>query len=357
MDTTAVLVLGMHRSGTSALTRLIHLLGVPAGPSGELMEAAPSNTSGHWEVTRLTDLDDRLLQTVGARWSGPPERGVTAAAAGDDLVAEAGETWQAVFAGGDAVWKDPRACLTLPFWRSVLPRSTVAVVVLRDPGEVAASLAARNGFSTAYGLALWERHLRLLLQGARGMPVQVVRYGDLLEYPASIGAQVAIFLEDHLSITTDDHTRREAWASVEPGQRHHHGDRPGLSAQQKALAQMADGLVGTHGVLAAVDLPDETPGLSLAFAEHARMGVFEDDALRLVGEKAGLEDELSRQIEVLTAEIEARSAEASTLADDVIAARAQVAELEQVLDRIRRRMPYRAFQAGKRLLGRSDPST
>jgi len=348
-----VLVLGMHRSGTSALTRLVHLLGVPAGPPTELMEAAPSNTSGHWEVTRLSDLDDALLADVGARWSGPPPRPVELDAVAAGRPAEAKALWREVFGEGPAVWKDPRACLTLPVWRQVLP-APVAVVVLRDPVEVARSLAARNGFSLDYGLALWERYLRSLLTSAAGLPAHVLRYADLLAAPRPQGEALASFLSSWVDLV-EPGERAVAWASVDAGQRHHAAGGGGpLSDAQQALVRMADDLVGTHTALPTVELPAETPGLSLAFVEHARMAAFEDDALRLAGEKQGLEDELARQVATLTVEVERRSAEASRLAEDVIDARAQIDELQATLDRIRARLPYRAYQRAKRLGGRGD---
>ena len=66
-----VLVLGMHRSGTSALTRVLNLLGLDAGRD-VLMGASESNPTGHWEVERLTSFNDRLLDDRGGRWSAPP---------------------------------------------------------------------------------------------------------------------------------------------------------------------------------------------------------------------------------------------------------------------------------------------
>ncbi len=69
-----VLVLGMHRSGTSALTRALGLLGLETGRRSDLMDAAPSNRSGHWEINALTECNDDLLRAAGGRWSGPRSR-------------------------------------------------------------------------------------------------------------------------------------------------------------------------------------------------------------------------------------------------------------------------------------------
>ncbi len=62
---TGVFVLGMHRSGTSATTRAINLLGVPLAANDELASPSPNNPTGFWEVTRLTDFNNKLLYELG----------------------------------------------------------------------------------------------------------------------------------------------------------------------------------------------------------------------------------------------------------------------------------------------------
>src|SRR5690242_20012263 len=61
-----VLVLGMHRSGTSALTRMLNLLGC-ALPD-ELLGANYSNPEGHWESQRAIAINDALLIALGRSW-------------------------------------------------------------------------------------------------------------------------------------------------------------------------------------------------------------------------------------------------------------------------------------------------
>ena len=61
-----VLILGMHRSGTSAVARVVNLLG--AALPKKLLEAAPGNEAGHWEPIELVSLHDRMLAEAGSRW-------------------------------------------------------------------------------------------------------------------------------------------------------------------------------------------------------------------------------------------------------------------------------------------------
>ena len=150
-----VIVLGMHRSGTSAVTQALGMLGLEPGRDEALMGAGPSNESGHWEITALTECNDRLLREGGGRWSGPPANdGVFTDAGLAHFCDEARVLTADLLPAEPWAWKDPRLCLTLPFWQSVLATRPAMVVCLRHPLEVAASLARRNGFAVPYGLAL-----------------------------------------------------------------------------------------------------------------------------------------------------------------------------------------------------------
>lgn len=347
----------MHRSGTSALTRALGLLGLGTGQRGALMDAAPSNRSGHWEITALTECNDRLLRELGGRWSGPPADldGVGTAADGP-LGAEARDLVAEVLPAGPWTWKDPRLCLTLPFWHAVLGARPPAVVCLRNPLEIAASLERRNGFAPAYGVALWERYLRTLWPELAGRPVLVVDYDEVVSSPATVIDHLTEFVGDLTGIVAGYGARAEACASLDDGERHHHLDAgalaadPAVSDAQRALFERSRALVGRHDALPATDLGDETPGLQLAFDEHIRMSEFEDESIRL---RAGMDEAragLDRQTLFFHQELERRSAEASALATEVMAARDQITELQGALDRMRRRLPIRAYLAVRRRL-------
>ena len=63
---TALLVLGMHRSGTSALTGVIGLMG--ADLPNDLMAASDLNAKGFFESNRITNFDEELLASAGFTW-------------------------------------------------------------------------------------------------------------------------------------------------------------------------------------------------------------------------------------------------------------------------------------------------
>src|SRR2546425_6536349 len=119
-----VCVLGMHRSGTSLLTRIINLLGVYLDPEESLMKASKWNPKGFWEHQGIIDINDEILVRFGGSWGCPPvfPDHWHKAPQLDDLRDRARRLMAKDF--GDAAvwdWKDPRTYLTLPFWQMLIP--------------------------------------------------------------------------------------------------------------------------------------------------------------------------------------------------------------------------------------------
>ena len=178
-----VCILGMHRSGTSLLTRILNLIGLDLG-SGQLsVEPAEDNLKGHWEHTDIVSLNDAILQVYGGSWDEPPllPHGWEKAPLIDDLKQRAQMLIEDQFAGADLWgWKDPRSCLTLPFWQQLLPEMSY-VICLRNPMDVARSLEHRNGFSAEKSSSLWFRYVNSALEHSEGKRRLVVFYEDLMD--------------------------------------------------------------------------------------------------------------------------------------------------------------------------------
>ena len=158
-----VCVAGMHRSGTSMVTKFLHECGLYLGPDQDLMPPAAENPEGFWENLNFVDLNDEILNQLGGGWDCPPPEPADWTAGRLASLVTRAETILEHFVGREPWgWKDPRSSLTFPFWKGLLPGLRV-VVVVRNPLEVALSLRQRNGFSFALGLTLWQITNRRIL--------------------------------------------------------------------------------------------------------------------------------------------------------------------------------------------------
>lgn len=185
----AILILGMHRSGTSALAGCLARLGVALGD--RLVEGTPAdNPDGFYEHRDIVEIHDSVLLRHGRTWDDPRPASATLTDAGirTELAIALDAVVTRDFAAAP-LWavKDPRLCRVLPVWLELLTRRGVDVaccVSLRDPAEVVASLQARNGFSREKASALWLDHVLAPL-ATSGYRSTSVRFDDLLDDPAS----------------------------------------------------------------------------------------------------------------------------------------------------------------------------
>jgi hypothetical protein len=160
---TCILILGMHRSGTSALARIVNLLG--AALPKTLLPANATNPAGHWESMPLVQLNDSLLAAAGSAWD--DWRAVDplwmSSEIADSFVEKIAAALEAEFDTAQLFClKDPRLCRLLPLWARALARlnvHAVALHIVRHPLEVAASLATRDGFPSKKSHLLWLRHV------------------------------------------------------------------------------------------------------------------------------------------------------------------------------------------------------
>jgi hypothetical protein len=298
-----VYVLGMHRSGTSAAARLVTLLGVPTCGEDDLLVPTADNPRGYWESASLAAFNDRLLAALGCDWTCPPllHEGWAAEPPYAALGVDAQQVFRAVLPVPQWAWKDPRNCVTLPFWTASVAAETAVVLVDRDPLEIAASLATRNGFSKPYALALWERYLRLCLETIAGLPALVTRYDELLDDPLTWCERTREFLS-RVGFSTTDPPTDEVRAFVEPALRHQRSPGsafeldPATSPAQRELAAVLVSLRGEHGALPTHGLGDETPSTEALLAERRRARLVERDLQEQYEELEEYARALARQV-------------------------------------------------------------
>jgi hypothetical protein len=183
----AVLVLGMHRSGTSALARGLQILGVYLGH--DFLSPQPDNPTGYWEDKNILDLNERLLAAFGLKWEDVAliddarwERPEVEALRGE-AVRYLGSQFLAHPLWG---FKDPRTIRLLPFWQSVLERLQVDecyLVVIRNPRSVAASLMKRQGMDVVTAHLLWLVYVVPNLSRIANRRFMVVDYDMVIEDP------------------------------------------------------------------------------------------------------------------------------------------------------------------------------
>lgn len=225
-----VLVAGMHRSGTSAVTRVLNLCGADL-PPGELWPPNDDNPDGYWESKLIVQIHDEALTSAGMAWDStkafPPAWFESELAATfrtrifDLLSPKLADTRLLVI-------KDPRICHLVPLWRDVanaLGLGISAVIPLRHPLEVAASLEHRNGMSRAQALLLWLRHVVQAERDTRGLPRCFITYESLMEdAPSTAHALARVLPVDAAALD------RAIAAFMNPDRRHHHAD-PGTLAE------------------------------------------------------------------------------------------------------------------------------
>lgn len=180
----ALVVAGMHRSGTSAMARLLSLSG--AILPERVMDPGPDNPLGYWEPWEMVALSDALMAAVDSRWDNvfavaDNERAWMARAG---FLDEAKAFLAHNFGDQDLlVMKDPRASVLTRFWREALVQQgidPVYVVMVRHPLEVAESLMARNGFTREKSLLLWTSYMLAIERDTRDAPRIFVAYSDML---------------------------------------------------------------------------------------------------------------------------------------------------------------------------------
>lgn len=181
---TAVLVLGMHRSGTSAMTRVLNLLGAELGR--DLLPSKEDNAAGFWENQSVVQANEYLLEALGLTWHSPvalPPRWKQQASIrrfGNGIRQLLDEQFPAAPL---VALKDPRLSRFAPAWTEVLAAEGIRpkiIVMVRHPAEVVRSLRKRDGFSSPKSQLLWLIHTIESMSAAVGLPHVYVQYDRLL---------------------------------------------------------------------------------------------------------------------------------------------------------------------------------
>ncbi len=183
----AIVILGMHRSGTSAITRGVAALGVFLG--NDFLDAQPENPTGYWEDKGIVDLNERVLKRLGLTWDavGPVELALLESNAMRKLRSTAAAYIRRAFCR-NSLWgfKDPRTMRVLPFWLEVFAACAVDdayLLVIRNPMSVAKSLFARQQMPLDTALQLWLAYSIPFFDRTAGKATMVVDYDRFMMEP------------------------------------------------------------------------------------------------------------------------------------------------------------------------------
>ena len=219
-----IMVLGMHRSGTSALSGVLHILGMDIGR--DKMGAAEENPKGFFENNQITFLNDRVMHHLGFAWDDPfpfPSDWWQ-----QDCLAEYQQQFieilETEFATTQLIgFKDPRICVLLPWWQNILQQCHFTPsypIIYRHPLEVAASLAKRNQFSVQKSVMLWMKHMLDAERYTRHSPRCILSFEQLLAHPAETLTRLISVLQLAFPVTIEER-QQEIVRFLEKDLKHH----------------------------------------------------------------------------------------------------------------------------------------
>lgn len=310
---TVVCVLGMHRSGTSAVSKILNLLGVHLGPSDALSPGAADNPKGYWEHRAFVEINDAILARFSGRWDDRPEwpSDWIIDPRLDDLRARAGALLSDHFSAAPLWgWKDPRTCLTLPFWQAVVGPMRY-VICVRNPRAVAGSLQHRDGMSPARAGEVWLHHVSDCLAHTTGQPRLVVFYEDLIaDWPREL-RRMAAFIGDP-ERADDPAVRAAAGEFLEDTLCHHRSSMDAL-VDDPRIAFETKNLYVTLRAEASRARPAAPNVAETAAGQHVAVVLLKDQRDRLAADITALADEaMALRRERQTAVENLRSIQTST---------------------------------------------
>lgn len=257
-----LIILGMHRSGTSAVARLLNMMGAYFAPPELAMPANDNNEKGYWERWDVFGLHEDMLRELGWAWD-RISRFDAQRLVEPDFVAKFRPQAEKILLDLDArrpwMLKDPRINLLLPFWKPLL-EAPVCVHVHRSPIQVAQSLHQREDFPLSLGLALWEQYSLLGLAHSEAIPRLLVSYHDLMTQPVEttqrLHAQLMELQVQGLRLPS----AREIEAFIEPRLYHQQGDPAFQSGYANAQQARLDQAFKDGDALSLTPLPTLSAG-------------------------------------------------------------------------------------------------
>ena len=227
----AIIVAGMHRSGTSALTRVLSIAGCHLPSTLIRPERYPGNSTGFWESQSIVDLNQEILASAGSSWDDwrPFAQDWHMSPTANEFRERARELIQQEFGSNRLfVLKDPRMCRLLEFWLEVVDASGVQPLVvspIRHPLDVASSLQVRDGIDQSVGQLLWLRHVLDAEAASRKVTSRTfLRYEQLLSEAHTVVSRIGKDLGVSWPRESSPYAEMEIEEFLSPVLHHHNSD-------------------------------------------------------------------------------------------------------------------------------------
>jgi hypothetical protein len=186
-----VVVLGMHRSGTSAVAGTLQILGVDMGT--KLKKADQANPKGYFEDELFLKINKAILRDKKLSWDKPPKSPIKTTSSKNinqlkKYIKSKKDLWG---------WKDPRTCLLLGIYAKLV-KNIHLITVFRNPLEIAKSLEERDGIKIQDGIELTNKYNSLILRQLNlypKYPKLYISFEEIIACPVSIAKKIATFLE------------------------------------------------------------------------------------------------------------------------------------------------------------------
>ena len=352
----AILVTGAHRSGTSALTRVLNIAGCDLPRT--LMKPQPDNAEGFWESQAIMDLNQEILKSAGSSWDDwrPFDQGWYASPIAGDFRERGREIVQSEFSDSRLfVLKDPRMCRLLEFWIEIVRECgalPLVVAPIRNPLDVASSLHVRNDIDPFVGQLIWLRHVLDAEAASRGVRNRAyLRYEQLLSEAHAVLDRLGSNLGVSWPKVFSPYAEMEIEGFLSPVLHHHSSDdtsyrsNPHLSEWIKTSFDIFDRW--SRGDMRKGDIPDldrikaafdvATPAFSRAMAAGQAAG---NRSRQLLSELEKLRRETAEREERIQALSEEREEQNQALSEQLEVSRQETAQCEQYIRTLYEELEY-----------------
>jgi hypothetical protein len=315
-----------------------------------MLKPRPDNPKGFWEHRGITEINDRVLAQFGGSYFDPPHFpvGWEKLPELEELRDHARRVVAEDFGKSpNWCWKDPRTCLTLPFWQQLLPRMQY-IICIRNPTDVAHSLHRRDGLPFSRSSNLWVQHVNAAFSATREQRRLVLFYEDMMEDWQKYLYPLAEFVNGSAGPPSDD-IREQAEAFVDKELRHHSTTLPeslsqaSVSFEAKALYLFlrlrAMGLErdGTEGVFSE-ELFEPLVDQAAAAVERSQRLQAMCEQLKVDGQRLGA------QYQQLAAQLEGLEAHRQKVERQLASEQGRVHELKVIRDQLQEQLAQNLAQ-------------